>query len=570
MSTARRLVLVAAFAWLGASSGLAQTADTVLVNGNVVTVDDRKPRAEALAIQGERILSVGSNEEILRLKDAGTRVIDLAGKTVVPGLVDGHLHFARLGADRGQSLDLSEAKSEAAAAAQVKRLAQRLQPGEWITGDGWHTGNWDRQEWPSRKSLDEAAPNNPVFLGGMHSHASWANTRALQAAGITRSTPDPLGGQVFRDKAGEPTGVLLENAQALLRERVPSASREPLVESVRKSVRLALSYGFTGAHDMGTSLEAIEAYEALIAAGDFPFRLNAIPRVVNAGALLDSILAKGPLVDFGGHRLQVRGVKVSIDGALGARGAALMSPYDDDPQNLGVIRVPYDQLYLIVEKSLRAGFNVAIHAIGDRGNQMALDAVEQALLRVPVKDHRIRVEHAQVVRPEDLPRFGRLGVLASVQWMHGTLDMPWAEKRVGSGRIAGAYAWRTLLNLGARLVGGSDEGAAAFSPFMGLHAAVTRQDAKGSPPGGWRPEQRLTRMEALRSYTIDAAYAAFEEDVLGSITPGKLADIAVLSKDVLSVPAEEILTTEALLTIVGGKLVYERTPAISTGASRQP
>jgi predicted amidohydrolase YtcJ len=554
------LGLAALFALFSSvSSAFAQTADLVFINGNIITVDEQQPRAEALAVQGERILAVGSNAEIDRLTHSATRIVNLRGKTVVPGLIDGHLHFAGLGADRGQSLDLGEARSAESAANQVRRLAQRLESGEWITGSGWHIGNWSSEAWPTKHLLDQAAPNNPVFLGGMHSHASWANSLALDAAGITGSTPDPLGGKIMHDRNGEPTGVLIENAQALIRGIVPAAAREPLTERIKKSVRLALSYGFTGAHDMGTSLETVEAYKELIARDQFPFRINAYPRVVNAGPLLDTILSAGPLAGHGNHRLTVRGVKVSIDGALGSRGAALMRPYTDEQQNIGVIRVPYDQLYYIVDESLKSGFNVAIHAIGDRGNQMALDAVEQALRQTPIADHRIRVEHAQIVRPHDLPRFGRLGILASVQWMHGTLDMPWAERRVGPERIRGGYAWRTLLNTGARLVGGSDEGAATFSPFMGFHAAITRQDANGWPDGGWYAEQRLTRMEALRSYTIGAAYASFEEDVLGSLTPGKFADLVVLSKDIMTVPAEEILTTQAVMTVVGGKIVFQRT-----------
>ena len=538
---------------------LAQTADIILINGNVITVDERKPRAEAVAIQGERILAVGSIEEIKRLREDRTQVVDLQGKTVIPGMVDGHLHFAGLGSGRGGSLDLGNAKSEADVASQVRRAAGRAKPGDWITGGVWHTGNWDREEWPAKESLDRAAPDNPVLLGGMHGHASWANSMAFEMAGITRNTPDPPGGKILRDEeTDEPTGILIENAQALVRNKIPQTSREPLKERILKSVRLALSYGFVGAHDMGTSLQTVDAYKELIDAGNFPFRINAIPRVWNSGPLLDEILKRGPIAGYGEHRLTMRGVKLSIDGALGSRGAALMLPYQDEPDNLGVIRVPYEEIYFILEKSLGAGFNVALHAIGDRGNQMALDAVEQALGSVPVQDHRIRVEHAQVVRLEDLPRFARLGILASVQWIHCTLDMPWAEKRIGSQRIRGAYAWRTLLNHGTRLVGSSDEGARTFSPFMGIFAAVTRQDEKGWPAGGWYPGQKLTRYEALKSYTLDAAFASFEEDVLGSITPGKYADLVVLSKDIMTVPAPEILQTQALMTMVSGKIVFER------------
>ena len=555
MNFVRIAGLLAALLLPGAAA--AQTADLILINGNIVTVDERQPSAQAVAIAGERILAVGSNEEIQRLRRGSTRVIDLAGKTVVPGLVDGHLHFVGLGSARGTSLDLNDARSEAEVAAMVRRAAARAQAGEWITGGDWHTGNWEREQWPSKASLDQAAPNHPVLLSGMHGHASWVNSRALEIADITRSTPDPPGGKILRDDKGEPNGILIENAQALVRSRVPASSRVPLTERIRQSVQLSLSFGFTGAHDIGTSLETVDAYKQLINAGDFPFRINAVPRVWNAGPQLDEILARGVIAGYGGNRLTMRGVKLSIDGALGARGAALMAPYSDEPHNIGVIRVPYDQIYFILEKSLKAEFNAALHAIGDRGNQMALDAVEEALRSNPVRDHRIRVEHAQIVRPQDLPRFAQLGIIASVQWMHCTLDMPWAEKRVGD-RVRSGYAWRTLLNHGTRLLGGSDEGARTFSPFMGIHAAVTRQDAKGWPAGGWYPEQRLTRMEALKSYTLDAAYASFEEDVLGSITPGKYADMVVLSKDIMTIPAPEILETQAVMTIVAGKIAFER------------
>ncbi len=565
----RRVLVVGGLAGIAVAVSLgaqrADPADLILTNAKIVTMDAGRPRAAALAIRGERIAAVGTTAEVLKLKGDGTKVIDIGGKTIVPGLVDGHLHFAGL-AERGQSIDLSEARSETDAAALVRRAAERMKPGEWITGSDWHTGNWGREVWPSKQTLDEAAPANPVLLAGMHGHASWANTKALDAAGVDDRTADPPGGKILRDDAGKATGIFIENAQALVRDKIPARPGSSLRDRVRKSIDLALSYGFTGAHDMGTTLETVDAYKALIVAGDFPFRITAYPRVVNAGPLLDKILAAGRHVDPG-HRLIVRGVKVSIDGALGSRGAALMAPYDDEPANIGVIRVPYDQLYFIVERSLRAGFTAAIHAIGDRGNQMALDAVEQAVARVPTKDHRIRIEHAQVLRPEDVPRFAKLNLLASMQWMHCTLDMPWAEKRVGPARIKTSYAWRSLMNAGVRLVGGSDEGARTFSPFMGIHAAVTRQDAKGWPDGGWYPAQRLTREEALRSYTIDAAFASFQENDLGSLTPGKLADLAVLSKDVMTIPAAEILTTEAVMTIVGGRIAFERGGARQTSAA---
>ena len=531
-------------------------ADVILVSGRVYTMDPDRPRADAIAVRDGRILFVGATGHVTALAGPATKIVNLQERTVVPGLVDGHLHFASLAADAG-TVDLSETTSEAEAAEIVRRAAARAAADAWIVGSGWHTGNWGVEGWPTRKSLDAAAADRPVVLSGMHGHASWVNTKALAAAGIERGTPDPPGGRILRDKSGEATGVLIENAQALAQAKVPEQSTTSLSDRILKSVQLALSYGVTGAHDMGTSLETIDAYKALIAAGRFPFRINAYPRVVNSGATLDRILAAGRYQDAD-LRLQVRGVKVSIDGALGARGAALLAPYSDDPSTLGVIRVPYDELYLILEKSLKAGFTVAIHAIGDRANQIALDAVEQALKRVPVKDHRIRIEHAQVLRPGDVPRFAELGVLASWQWIHCTLDMPWAEKRIGAERMATSYAWRTLMATGARIVGGSDEGAKTFSPFMAIHAAVTRQDAKGNPRDGWYPAQRLTREEAVRSYTTDPAFAAFQEVRMGMLAPGKLADLAVLSRDIMTIPPEDILRTEAVLTMVGGQIVFER------------
>ncbi len=336
-----------------------------------------------------------------------------------------------------------------------------------------------------------------------------------------------------------------------------ASSTASLTDRIQKGVQLAVSYGVTGAHDIGTSLEAIDVYKSLIAAGQFPFRINAYPRVVDSGARLERILAAGRYQDSE-MRLDVRGISVSLDGPLGERQAALLAPYSDDPSTVGVVRVPPEELTLILEKALKAGFTAAIHAIGDRANQMALDAVETALRQVPTKDHRIRIEHAEVLQPSDVPRFADLGVVVSWQWVHGPLDMPWAEKRLGPQRMPTAYAWRTVMSTGARVVGGSDEGAKTFSPFLAIHAAVTRQDAKGAPRDGWYPAQKLTREEALRSYTTDPAFAAFQEVRMGILAPGKFADLAVLSRDIMTISAEDILRTEALLTMVGGQIVFER------------
>lgn len=555
----KRLILTAILGAAGFSACEPQPhADLLLLNGNVVTVDESKPTARAVAITDGRILAVGSTAEMEQYRGAETEVIELDGLTVVPGLVDAHLHFPNLGADRSHLVELDDAGSLEEALALVERRASGLEPGEWLTGSGWHIGNWDVEEWPTAADLDRVAPNNPVSLGGMHSHATWLNSLALEAAGITRSSPDPDDGIIQRNQAGEPTGILIENAQWIVREVVPAGQSQPLTERIKRSVALAHSYGFTGTHDIGTSLEAIDAYRALIAASDFPFRVNAVVRIWSPDEVLDSLVSMGPIIAEGNHRLSVRSVKMSIDGALGARGAAMLEPYTDEPGATGVIRVTPETLRQILRKALPAGYTAAMHAIGDRGNRIVLDAVEDVLDEYPVEDHRMRVEHAQIVALEDIPRFAELDLIASFQWIHATLDMPWAEDRVGPERIVGGYAWRTFLDQGIRIVGGSDEGARTFSPFIGIHAAVTRQDGEGLPEGGWFPEQRLTRIEALKSYTLDAAYTAFEEDVLGSITPGKLADLTVLSRDIMTIPAEEILKTVAVMTIVGGEVVYRR------------
>ena len=409
-----------------------------------------------------------------------------------------------------------------------------------------------------------AVRDGRILFVGSTAHVSALKGPATRVVNLQEMTVVPgfVDGHLHLERLAETGPIDLRESET----EPAGPTTTPLTDRIEKSVQLALSYGVTGAHDVGTSLEAIDAYKSLIAAGKFPFRVNAYPRVVNSGATLERILAAGRYQDAN-MRLQVRGISVSLDGPLGARQAALLAPYSDDPSTVGAVRVPPEELDLILEKSLKAGFTAAIHAIGDRANQMALDAVEKALRQVPVKDHRIRIEHAEVLQPADVPRFADLGVLVSWQWIHAPLDMPWAEKRIGSQRMPTAYAWRTVMSTGARVVGGSDEGAKTFSPFMAIHAAVTRQDAKGTPRDGWYPAQKLTREEALRSYTTDPAFAAFQEVRMGMIGPGKLADLAVLSRDIMTIPVEDILRTEAVLTMVGGQIVYER-PLVKTAPRR--
>jgi predicted amidohydrolase YtcJ len=383
-------------------------------------------------------------------------------------------------------------------------------------------------------------------------------TRVVQLQELT-VVPGFVDGHLHLERLADATSV---DGRELDVESTASSTTS-LTERIQKGVQLALSYGVTGAHDMGASVEAIDAYKSLIAAGQLPFRINAYPRVDDAGETLDRILAAGRYQDPG-MRLQVRGISVSLDGPLATRQAALLAPYTDDPSTSGGMRIQAEDLQPILEKSLKAGFTAAIHAIGDRSNQTALDAVEKVLKQVPTKDHRIRVEHAEVLQLGDIPRFADLGILVSWQWIHSTLDMPWTEKRLGPQRTSTAYAWRTVMATGARAVGGSDGDAKTLSPFIALHAAVTRQDAKGNPRAGWYPAQKLTRDEAVRSYTTDPAFAAFQEVRMGTLAPGKVADLVVLSRDIMTIPAEDILRTEALLTMVGGRIVFER-PLLKPG-----
>jgi predicted amidohydrolase YtcJ len=394
----------------------------------------------------------------------------------------------------------------------------------------------------------------------MASHAAWVNAKALELAGITKDTPDPPGGKVLKRKdTGAPTGILLEEALDLVSRLLPPETRESRKEDIRRSIETALRFGLTGMHDAGVDSEIVGIYKELLAEDAFPFRLYVMLDVPNAGAVLDSYLEQPPSIGLGDHRLTIRCFKAYADGALGARGAALLEPYSDDLEATGLIQNSEDELYRLIEKAGRAGYQVAVHAIGDRGNRNTLNAVERARKELPEKDLRVRIEHAQILSPADIPRFASLSVIASMQPIHATMDMGFAETRVGPKRIKGGYVWQSLLSSGARVAAGSDTPAFPVvynNPLWGIHAAVTRQDSEGKPEGGWYPDQKVSRMDALKMYTLHPAYAAFEEDIKGSISPGKLADLTVLSKDILTIPEAEIRDTEVVMTVLGGKVVY--------------
>ncbi|MGH9868901.1 MAG: amidohydrolase [Candidatus Polarisedimenticolia bacterium] len=539
--------------WLAATEPQAappDMADLILLNGIVHTMDPARPHASAVAVREGRILLAGNDAEALLHRGASTRVVDLAGRTVVPGLTDAHGHVLGLGL-AAMRLDLKGTRSAEDIAAMVKQRAATTDPFRWIRGRGWDQNDWALKEFPGRALLDAAAPDHAVVLDRVDGHAIWVNSRALRLAGVTKDTPDPPGGRIVRDAAGEPTGVLVDAAENLVTAKEPPATRAETREALELGMRRCLAAGLTEVHDAGVSPDVLELYDELLVKGDFPFRVYAMldPKAAQQ--------ATGPVVAPPGGRLTARAIKLYADGALGSRGAALLAPYADDSGNVGLPQGSEQELRSLVAEAAGKGLQVNVHAIGDRGNRMVLDAFAEAL-PAGGGGKRFRVEHAQVLHPDDIPRFTKLGVIASMQPTHATSDMPWAEARLGPERVKGAYAWRSLLDAGARLACGSDFPVESENPMLGLYAAVTRQDLEGQPQGGWLPSQRLGREEALRCFTLDAAYAAFEEDTRGTISAGKLADLTVLSKDPMTVDAAAIPSIVAEMTIVGGRVAYER------------
>lgn len=540
----------------------ATAPDLVIYNANVVTMDPAMPLAQAVAVRGDRILAVGSSGEIRALADEHTEQQNLYGRTLVPGLIDAHVHFLGIGM-RLLRIDASRARSRAAVVQMVADRVATARPGDWITGRGWDQTRWPDTAFPSAADLDAVAPDNPVYLSRVDGHAGWANSAALELAGISAETPDPSGGRILRDARGNPTGTLIDNAFRMVTRLIPPPTDEERTLAVNLAIQEALSRGVTSVHETGGFRRDIDLYRTLMADGHFDLRIFEFLRwPLDEGTQphgyedLDVWLADGRQDGLYDNRLTIGGIKMSIDGALGSRGAALLEPYADDPDNRGVLRLGEDEVYATIVRGLRAGFQVTTHAIGDAANRLVLDAMERAIAATGAKDHRMRIEHAQILAPEDLPRFAQLGITPSMQPTHCTSDMRWAETRLGPERVRYAYAWKSLLDTGVRIAGGSDAPVEAIDPLAGFHAAVTRQDADGWPEGGWHPEQRVSREQALRMFTSDAAWSVFEEKLKGSLTPGKLADMVVLSQDIMRVPDDRLLDTQVLITWLGGRIVY--------------
>ena len=534
-----------------------QPADLIVTNARIYTVDDSRPVVAALAVRGGRVAFAGDLRGAVALRGPQTRVVDLGGRTVIPGMVDAHGHVSGLG-DALAIVDLVGSTSVEDVVARVVAKSGGKAAGQWISGRGWDQNRWGDTRFPSHDKLSAALPNNPVILGRVDGHAIYVNRKAMELAGITAATKDPEGGQIIRGADGSPTGVFVDNAMALVRRVVPPATRDEVKRAVLAAIAEGQKWGLTGAHDAGADETVLGVYEELGKAGQMNFRMYAM---ISGGRAetpaLDRLIARGPQSGLYDGTLWIRSIKLYSDGALGSRGAALLDPYSDDAKNNGLLVSDPKFIEAIAVKALKAGFQVNTHAIGDRGNRVTLDAYEAALKQVPVADHRFRIEHAQILNYADVPRFAQLGVIPSMQASHQTSDMYWAGTRLGVHRLTGAYAWRALLNTGVVIPNGSDFPVEYVNPLISFHAAISRQDANDWPAGGWYPEQAMTRTEALKAMTIWPAYAGFQERDLGSLTQGKHADFTVLDQDIMRVAPELVLKTRVVSTWVGGKAVYE-------------
>ncbi len=551
-----------------------RSADTIYVHGDVYTMDEANTVVEAFAVEGDKIVGTGPTSSIERRFKA-KKIVDLKGKTVFPGFIDSHAHFFSLGIAR-MTVDLLGCASEVEASERVRERVKKTSPGLWIRGRGWDQNEWPSKQFPSHVSMDRIAPNNPVYLVRVDGHAVWVNKKAMEASGVNKSTQEPAGGKIIRDSQGNPTGVFVDNAVQLVLSHLPQMSDDEAVEAMHLASQECVKDGLTTVQDMGVDSMEVELYKRLIQSDQLPLRIYAA--VGGVGDLWTDFLKNGPLIGYGQNHLTIRALKLYIDGALGSRGAALIEPYSDDPGNRGLTVSTEELIRSATVDALKHGFQVCTHAIGDRGNNIVLRMYASALKEIPSSDPRLRIEHAQVLDQNDIPKFKEYGIIPSMQPTHCTSDMYWAEARLGPQRVQNAYAWRSLLNTGVVIPGGSDFPVENPNPIWGIYAAVTRQDKQGRPrdaedgrkyfyfkegssdtsafDDGWYASQKMTREEAIRSFTTWGAWAAFEEREKGSLQANMLADFVVLSSDLAKVPDNEILNVRVLKTYVGGREVF--------------
>ena len=536
----------------------AAPAALVLDNGNIYTAAEAAPRAQAVVIVEGRITFVGSSTDALRRAPAGARRIDLHGVTVLPGLTDAHAHLEGIGM-RELTFNLEGTSSLAELKNKVRERAGGLAPGAWVEGSGWLESRWQPPAFPTRRDLDAVSGDHPVVLTRADGHALVANSVALKRAGIDRNTADPPGGSISRDAGGEPSGMLIDRAQDLVMKLVPAPTEAETAKALEVGAQRSVRLGWTQLQIAGNSFHEVELLCRLYATGRIQLRLY--DAIQGPGADAQRLLAEGPSINRCGNKLSVRGIKLYIDGALGSRGAALLAPYSDAPGSRGLLVNTEDTLFPILTEALRRGIQIETHAIGDRGNRIMLDLYERAFAAVPVNQRAVaeprwRIEHAQILSAVDIPRFARLGVVASMQPSHAIGDLYFAPARLGPERLSGAYAWRSLLDSGAVVAAGSDAPVEKGDPLIEFYAAVTRKSLQGFSDANWHLEQRVSRAQALKMLSLSPAYAAFQEKERGSIEPGKLGDFSVLSADIMTIPEPEILTAHVLMTIIGGEVAY--------------
>jgi hypothetical protein len=535
----------------------AQDADVLLTHGNVYTVAEKQPKAEAIAVKSGRIVFVGSNDDAKKFHTA--KIIDLHGRTVLPGFTDSHCHIFGIG-EREMRLNLEGTNSLKDFLASVNERVDKTAPGKWIAGRGWIETFWKPPQFPTRQDVDKIAPNNPVFLTRADGHASVANSTALKIAGIDKNTPNPFGGQILKTN-GEPNGMLLDNAQDLVARNIQKPTEGEREQALLRGIDREIKLGWCEIQNAGSHEQDIDLIRKAFGAGKIKIRF--VNAVYGPGQDSQNFLRQGPTIDAFDHHFTQRTIKVIFDGALGSRGAALLKPYSDAPETSGFLTEKPEDLQLMFEKALRRGIQVETHAIGDRANRVILDLYQHAFQAVPpdkrqVRDSRWRVEHAQIVDSADIPRFAKLGVIPSMQPSHAISDLFFATARLGVNRLVGAYAWQSFINTGCIIAGGSDAPVERGEPMIEFYAAVARKSAKGESGENWHPEQAVSREDALKMFTLWPAYAAFEEKDKGSIEVGKLADFTVLSRDIMKVPEKELLETRNEITVIGGEIIYSR------------